>query len=438
MPADPTIPDANCPPFSSASARDLLAGILLANGGNPANIPNTAQCREWGYGKYTERDILAAILLATGTGGGGVWGSITGTLSDQTDLQTALNGKLGVSAQAADVNPAGTAIAAALGAKLNLTGGTLSGALNFSGTTHAGIRLNNLTTTERNAIGSPAAGMLLWNTTQSRMNVHNGSAWTDGFVRLAGDAMTGALSVTLTGLGTTPSQGFTLANSTAATVGTPAQVSPSFILEGQGWKTDATAASQIVRFRQNVLPFQGTANPSATFRIQSEINNSGTFTDRLTLDSAGTLASTTFRLLGNTGSGMTLRDAGSGAVGIFANGSQVLDIRSGAFSLGTNPVTWGTSPVSAPDTVLERDAANTLALRNGTNAQTLRVYGTFTDASNHRRINLSMSTAGVAVLRAEGAGTGASGNVLHISSLPTANPGPGILWNNAGTPAIGT
>ena len=90
------------------------------------------------------------------------------------------------------------------------------------------------------------------------------------------------------------------------------------------------------------------------------------------------------------------------------------------------------------DTQLQRDAANTLALRNGTNAQQSRVYGTYTDGSNYRRIAKGMSTAGVAYLRPEGAGTGASGNVLHISGLPTSNPGPGILWNNAGSPAIGT
>jgi hypothetical protein len=115
--------------------------------------------------------LLAAILLATGSGGA-EWGSITGTLSDQTDLNTAL------------------------GSKLNLTGGTLTGGLSFSGTTHAGLRLNNLTTVERNALASPLAGMVLWNTTTSRMNVHNGSAWTDGFVRLAGDTMTGLLTIT--------------------------------------------------------------------------------------------------------------------------------------------------------------------------------------------------------------------------------------------------
>lgn len=36
-----------------------------------------------------------------------------------------------------------------------------------------------------------------------------------------------------------------------------------------------------------------------------------------------------------------------------------------------------------------------------------------------------------------GTGSVANGNVI-ISKLPTSNPGPGILWNDGGTPAIGT
>jgi hypothetical protein len=92
----------------------------------------------------------------------------------------------------------------------------------------------------------------------------------------------------------------------------------------------------------------------------------------------------------------------------------------------------------SPDVRLFREGANILALRNEANAQTNRLYGTFTDSSNYRRLAMTMSTAGVAEIKPEGAGTGASGNVIHISGLPTSNPGPGILWNNGGTPAIGT
>ena len=90
------------------------------------------------------------------------------------------------------------------------------------------------------------------------------------------------------------------------------------------------------------------------------------------------------------------------------------------------------------DTLLARDAANALAQRNGVNSQTQRVYGTYTDGSNYRRLTKTMSTGGVAEIKPEGAGTGASGNVLHISGLPTSNPGPGILWNNLGIVNVGT
>jgi len=95
-------------------------------------------------------------------------------------------------------------------------------------------------------------------------------------------------------------------------------------------------------------------------------------------------------------------------------------------------------PNGTVDVALQRDAAGILAQRNGTNAQASRLYGTYTDASNYRRVALAMTTAGVATLAPEGAGTGASGNVLHISGLPTSNPGPGILWNDTGTVKVGT
>ena len=57
-----------------------------------------------------------------------------------------------------------------------------------------------------------------------------------------------------------------------------------------------------------------------------------------------------------------------------------------------------------------RDAANTLAQRNSTNAQTFRVYNTYTDASNYIRQSLSFTTYSSTVHAqhiVEGAGTGA-------------------------------
>ena len=114
------------------------------------------------------------------------------------------------------------------------------------------------------------------------------------------------------------------------------------------------------------------------------------------------------------------------------------------FALNTN-YTWSALPfglsssgTAEPDVLLARDAPNTLAQRNGVNAQTSRLYGTYTDASNYRRLTNTMSAAGVAEIKPEGVGTGASGNVLYISGLPTSNPGPGILWNNGGVVNVGT
>jgi len=61
---------------------------------------------------------------------------------------------------------------------------------------------------------------------------------------------------------------------------------------------------------------------------------------------------------------------------------------------------WGT-----PDLVLERDAANTLAQRNGTNEQTFNIYNTYTDASNYERASLKWNS-NVFEIGAEASGTG--------------------------------
>lgn len=99
---------------------------------------------------------------------------------------------------------------------------------------------------------------------------------------------------------------------------------------------------------------------------------------------------------------------------------------------------WSSSTPEAAfgDAKLYRDAANTLALRNSTNAQAFNIYNTYTDASNYERVTLGWS-GNIFSISPNANGTGST-RVIHLSGLPTSNPGPGILWNNAGTPAIGT
>jgi hypothetical protein len=74
----------------------------------------------------------------------------------------------------------------------------------------------------------------------------------------------------------------------------------------------------------------------------------------------------------------------------------------------------GDLQIGLSDTVLLRDAANTLAQRNGTAQQESRIYGTYTGPGNYRRLALKMDTAGVAQIVAEGGGAGASGNRLEF------------------------
>ena len=79
---------------------------------------------------------------------------------------------------------------------------------------------------------------------------------------------------------------------------------------------------------------------------------------------------------------------------------------------------------SAGDVYLERDAANVLAQRQGTNAQTYRLYNTYTDASNYERGFLRWSS-NVFEVGPEAAGTGTArpmritAATLKLPNLPT-------------------
>ena len=69
-----------------------------------------------------------------------------------------------------------TSLSTDLAAKLAVAGGTMTGQLNFSGTTHAGIKLLSLTTVQRDAL-TAANGMLIYNTTTSTVQKYESGAW---------------------------------------------------------------------------------------------------------------------------------------------------------------------------------------------------------------------------------------------------------------------
>lgn len=100
---------------------------------------------------------------------------------------------------------------------------------------------------------------------------------------------------------------------------------------------------------------------------------------------------------------------GSDDIHITAGGTSRLRIVNGPFgwaAQGTEAFTLGAN-TGAPDVVLARDAANTLAQRNGTNAQIFRVYNTYTNGSNYELGTVGWS-GNVFLVGTDSAGTGSN------------------------------
>jgi hypothetical protein len=118
----------------------------------------------------------------------------------------------------------------------------------------------------------------------------------------------------------------------------------------------------------------------------------------------GLLPSYSFASQANTG----IYRAAVNDVSIASNGARVA-----AFS-GADLYLLGASPTirlgASSDTIIAYDAADALALRRTTNAQTFRVYNTFTDASNYERAAVKWSS-NTLVFGSEILGTGTARNV---------------------------
>jgi hypothetical protein len=108
----------------------------------------------------------------------------------------------------------------------------------------------------------------------------------------------------------------------------------------------------------------------------------------------------------------------------------------GLSSTGILGWTSSSDAKGAPDTILVRDgAANTLALRNGTNPQTFRVYNTYTDASNYERGVFGWASNELNIATGK-SGSGLSRNILLAAEgalkIYTANSTYGWQFTTAG------
>ena len=105
------------------------------------------------------------------------------------------------------------------------------------------------------------------------------------------------------------------------------------------------------------------------------------------------------------------------------------------FGFGSFP-----NPQSGPaDVVLRRDAANTLAQRNGVNAQAFNLYNTYTDASNYERGVMRWAT-NILTIGSEGSGTGSTNRTTVLSGgsvfLNSTNSGNSMRFQFGGSDAI--
>jgi len=207
---------------------------------------------------------------------------------------------------------------------------------------------------------------------------------------------------------------------------------------------DGGASAKKIAFTalKTALDQNGTVTVSTPVRDMTQTWNAGgvTFTAlKLNItDTASAAASLLLDLQVGAVSKFSVRKDGS-TVGTgrmtasdFINSSGLTQLHASGFFNGSGGVlSWEStaSITGSPDLVLRRDAANILAQRNGTTAQELRVYNTFTDVSNYER-GLFKWTGNALWLGAEAAGSGTARQLVLLGAglLFRCLSGGGDAW----------
>jgi hypothetical protein len=240
-----------------------------------------------------------------------------------------------------------------------------------------------------------SSGQLLYNA--SGANAGTSTITYDG----TNVTLSGRFISSLNGAASAPPGTFT---GTWFTGGTATTTKPQVLIEPTGatstaWSTSGTGlgVNAASGFAGNLLDLQ--VNGTSRFRIAD--NGALTSTGAVTIGNFG---------VSNVGNSLTV--GGSFCVSTASDQGPI--IYSGGY-LGW--VTSGVVSISnpTPELRLYRDAAYTLAQRNGANAQTTRVYNTFTSATNFERAKLEWSGN---VLRV-GTEKGADGGTARDMELQT-------------------
>lgn len=124
----------------------------------------------------------------------------------------------------------------------------------------------------------------------------------------------------------------------------------------------------------------------------------------------------------NNGSGVYLGGAYNG----IASGECGFNYNSNAIIAGSGGLQFSVGSIDSRDLTLIRDATDTLAQRRATNAQTFRVYNTFTNVTtNHERLAITWSSNVAYIQTEKGSTTGTlrplvvNHGAVAFSALPT-------------------
>jgi hypothetical protein len=240
------------------------------------------------------------------------------------------------------------------------------------------------------------------------------------------------------GVTSTEAYGVVLRNSSPAALGAQ-QYSPSIYLAGQGYKTNATAGSQEVVFRQTVRPVQGAAAPTGLFALSASING-GAYTDCITVSSAGVLGIAGLSLSGD----LLWTTDGAGNIGQAANFRPAsiwatTTIRSAGTMRADTTMTVGTNLLCATDGGGDIGAAGANRFNNlyiklaGVFGSTVTVGTNLlwaTDGSGDVGASAATRPANIyALTSVQSAGTLVSGTTTTV--------GTNLLWATDGSGDIG-